>query len=92
MPKRARLRVRFSNTNDSQIKKAVSKIQKLYKVQEITTNRTDTLSATKEWDRENAINITDIRNVDFQNKLVDDFYSYDLGKDIPDNHKALIIG
>ena len=73
MPKKARLRVRISNTDSSMIKKVTSKIHKTYGVKEISINRTDTLSQTKTGDRLNKINVGDVRNTDYQYTLIDDY-------------------
>ena len=73
MPKKARLRIRISNTKSYEIKKVISKIHKLYKPYEITINRVDRLSDQKEWDRQNKINVGDIRNVDYQNELIGNY-------------------
>jgi DNA repair exonuclease SbcCD ATPase subunit len=73
MPKKARLRVRISNTDSSMIKKVTSKIHKTYGIKEISINRTDTLSQSKTGDRLNKINVGDVRNTDYQYTLMDDY-------------------
>ena len=57
MPKKARLRVRVSNTDSSQVKKVTSEIHSRYNIKEITINRMDTLSKSKTGDevKERAI-------------------------------------
>ena len=73
MPRKARLRVRFSGTDSADVKRAIAKVHKLYGVHEMAISRTDTLSLQKEWDRENVISITNIRNTLFQNELIVDY-------------------
>jgi len=73
MPKKARLRVRISNTDSSEIKKVTSEIHTAYGVKEISINRMDTLSQTKTGDRLNKINVGDVRNTDYQYTLIDDY-------------------
>ena len=73
MPKKARLRVRISNTDSSMVKKVIAKIHKTYNVKDIAVNRTDTLSQSKTGDRLNKINVGDVRNTDYQYTLIDDY-------------------
>ena len=73
MPKKARLRVRISNTDSSMVKKAIAKIHKTYNVKDIAINRTDTLAQSKTGDRLNKINVGDVRNTDYQYTLIDDY-------------------
>ena len=73
MPKKARLRVRISNTDSSMVKKVIAKIHKTYNVKDIAINRTDTLAQSKTGDRLNKINVGDVRNTDYQYTLIDDY-------------------
>ena len=73
MPKKARLRVRVTNTDSSQVKKLTSEIHSRYNIKEITINRMDTLSKSKTGDRTNKIDIGDVRNPDFQYELIHDY-------------------
>ena len=72
MPKKPRLRVRVSNTDPSQIKKALTKIKKQYKVQEFTVTRMDTLSKQKTGNFDDKLAIGNVRDVEFQNELIKD--------------------
>ena len=73
MPKKPRLRVRISNTDPSQIKRAITQIKKKYKVQEFTVTRMDTLSKRKVGDFDNKLAICNVRDVEFQNELIKDY-------------------
>ena len=73
MPKKPRLRVRVSNTDPSQIKKALTKIKKQYKVQEFTVTRMDTLSKQKTGNFDDRLAIGNVRDVEFQNELIKDY-------------------
>ncbi len=73
MPKKPRLRVRVSNTDPSQIKKALTKIKKQYKVQEFTVTRMDTLSKQKTGNFDDKLAIGNVRDVEFQNELIKDY-------------------
>ena len=73
MPKKPRLRVRISNTDPSQIKKALTKIKKKYKVQEFTVTRMDTLSKQKTGNFDDRLAIGNVRDVEFQNELIKDY-------------------
>ena len=73
MPKKPRLRVRISNTDPSQIKRAITQIKKKYKVQEFTVTRMDTLSKRKVGDFDNKLAIGNVRDVEFQNELIKDY-------------------
>ena len=73
MPKKPRLRVRVSNTDPSQIKKALTQIKKKYKVQEFTVTRMDTLSKQKTGNFDDRLAIGNVRDVEFQNELIKDY-------------------
>ena len=73
MPKKPRLRVRVSNTEPSQIKRALTEIKKKYKVQEFTVTRMDTLSKQKTGNFDDRLAIGNVRDVEFQNELIKDY-------------------
>ena len=73
MPSKPRLRVRISNTEPSQIKKALTQIKKKYKVQEFTVTRMDTLSKQKTGNFDDKLAIGNVRDVEFQNELIKDY-------------------
>ena len=73
MPKKPRLRVRVSNTDPSRIKKVLTDIKKKYKVQEFTVTRMDTLSKQKTGNFDDRLAIGNVRDVEFQNKLIKDY-------------------
>ena len=71
LPKKPRLRVRVSNTKPSELKKLMTKIQKMIKVQESVISRVDGLSTEKI--RNNKINIGDVNSVDYQLQLISEY-------------------
>jgi len=73
MPAKPRLRVRISNTDPSQIKKALTQIKKKYKVEEFTVTRMDTISRQKTGNSNNQLAIGNVRDVEFQNELIKDY-------------------
>ena len=73
MPAKPRLRVRISNTDPSQIKRALTEIKKKYKVQEFTVTRMDTISKQKKGNFDNKLAIGNVRDVEFQNELIKDY-------------------
>lgn len=73
MPKKPRLRVKITNTDSADLKKALKDIRKKYKVDEFTIIRTDTLSKQKTGDRENSIHYENIQNPEHQNGLIKDY-------------------
>jgi len=73
MPRKPRLRVRVSNTDPSRIKKVLTDIKKKYKVQEFTVTRMDTLSKQKTGNFDDRLAIGNVRDVEFQNKLIKDY-------------------
>jgi DNA repair exonuclease SbcCD ATPase subunit len=73
MPVKPRLRVRISNTDPTQIKKALTEIKKKYKVEEFTVTRMDTISRQKTGNSNNQLAIGNVRDVEFQNELIKDY-------------------
>jgi DNA repair exonuclease SbcCD ATPase subunit len=71
LPNKPRLRVRVSNTKPSELKKLMTKIQKMAKVQESVISRVDGLSTEKI--RNNKINIGDVNSVDYQLQLISEY-------------------
>jgi DNA repair exonuclease SbcCD ATPase subunit len=73
MPAKPRLRVRISNTDPTQIKKALTQIKKKYKVEEFTVTRMDTISRQKTGNSNNQLAIGNVRDIEFQNELIKDY-------------------
>lgn len=71
LPKKPRVRIRVSNTKPAQLKRVLTKLQKLANIQESVVTRVDGLN--KEKVRDNKINIGDVNNVDYQYKLIEDY-------------------
>ena len=71
MPKKARLRVRVSNTDSVQLKKALSVIQTKYGIKEIAVNRTDRL--TERVRDGQIVDVGDVMNPDYQYELIEDY-------------------
>ena len=73
MPAKPRLRVRISNTDPTQIKRALTQIKKKYKVEEFTVTRMDTISRQKTGNSNNQLAIGNVRDIEFQNELIKDY-------------------
>lgn len=71
MPIKARLRVRVSNTDSVQLKKALTIIQTKYGIKEIAVNRTDRL--TERVRDGQMVDVGDITNPDYQFELISDY-------------------
>ena len=71
LPNKPRLRVRVSNTKPAQLKRLMTKIQKMGKIQESVITRVDGLSTDKV--RNNKINIGDVNNPDYQYELIQEY-------------------
>ena len=71
MPQKARLRVRVSNTDSVQLKRALTKIQTIYGIKEIVVNRTDRL--TERVRDGQMVDFGDMTNPDFQYDLIEDY-------------------
>jgi len=86
MPQNARLRVRVSNTDTSQLKLVLAQIRRMYGISEVTINRVDSLSNTKTGDRETKISVGDISNPNYLFSLIKDYLdrNYIISEDIYD--------
>ena len=73
MPAKPRLRVRISDTDPTQIKKALTQIKKKYQVEEFTVTRMDTISRQKTGNSNNQLAIGNVRDIEFQNELIKDY-------------------
>ena len=73
MPKKPRLRVRISDTDPTQIKRALTDIKKQYNVEEFTVTRMDTLTKRKSGTYDDKLAIGNVRDVEFQNELIKDY-------------------
>jgi DNA repair exonuclease SbcCD ATPase subunit len=72
MPKKARLRVRVSNTSATELKKALAVIHDKYGIEEMSVTRTDSLYSNDRV-RNKTINVGDINNTDVQYQLIVDY-------------------
>jgi DNA repair exonuclease SbcCD ATPase subunit len=71
LPKKPRVRIRVSNTKPAQLKRVLTKLQKLAKIQESVVTRVDGLNNEKV--RDKKINIGDVNSVDYQYGLIQDY-------------------
>ena len=72
IPKKARLRVRVSNTSATELKKALAVIHNKYGIEEMSVTRTDSLY-NNDRVRNKTISIGDISNTDVQYQLIVDY-------------------
>jgi DNA repair exonuclease SbcCD ATPase subunit len=73
MPKRARLRIRLTNTDAIETKKVITKIKMMYGIDDFTIIRTDPISKLKTGNRTNALEFEDVTELSYQNSLIIDY-------------------
>jgi len=73
LPKFPRLRLRFTKTEASDMKKRITELKKLFKVAEVTVTRTDTIGQLKTNQKVNKNIVGDVKNETFQNSLIRDY-------------------
>ena len=73
LPKFPRLRLRFTNTEASQMKRCITELKKLFKVAEVTVTRTDTMGQLKTNSKLNKNIVGDVKDETFQNSLIRDY-------------------
>ena len=71
LPLKPRVRVRVQNTTPSKLKKLMTKVQKMAKIQESVITKVDGLS--KDKIRDNKINVGDVNNPDYQYDLISEY-------------------
>ena len=72
IPRKARLRVRVSDTTPSQLKKAMTMIHSKYGVKEVSITKTDSF-ASREKVRGQRITVGNIRDADYQYGLIEEY-------------------
>ena len=72
MPKKARLRVRVSETTPSQLKKAMTLIHSKYGIKEVSVTKTDSFTAIEKV-RGQRITVGDIRDAGYQYGLIEEY-------------------
>jgi DNA repair exonuclease SbcCD ATPase subunit len=73
LPKYPRLRLRFTNTEPSDMKLRITELKKLFKVAEVTVTRTDTMGQLKTNSKLNKNIVGDVKDETFQNSLIRDY-------------------
>jgi DNA repair exonuclease SbcCD ATPase subunit len=72
IPPKGNLKIKYSNTTLEQIKEIQMDIRKEYpKLKDVVTERQDNISIGS--DRENKLDIGDVRDINYQNELLEDF-------------------
>jgi DNA repair exonuclease SbcCD nuclease subunit len=71
LPKKPRVRIRVSNTKPAQLKRVMTQIRKVAKIQESVVTRVDGLSKDKV--RDNKINIGNVNNIGYQFSLIEEY-------------------
>ena len=72
IPKKARLRVRVSNTTPSELKKAMTIIHSEYGIKEVTVTKTDSIFSNEKV-RGQRITVGNIREADYQYGLIEEY-------------------
>jgi DNA repair exonuclease SbcCD ATPase subunit len=73
MPKTPRLRVRISNTDAVDTKKAITQIKMLYGVDDFTIIRTDSFNKKKTGNRLSRLEFENVTDINYQNTLIYDY-------------------
>lgn len=73
LPKNPRLRLRFTNTEGSDMKLRITELKKLFQVAEVTVTRTDTIGQLKTNNRVNKNIVGNVKDETFQNQLIRDY-------------------
>ena len=73
LPKFPRLRLRFTNTEASDMKRCITELKKIFKVAEVTVTRTDTMGQLKTNSKLNKNIVGDVKDETFQNSLIRDY-------------------
>ena len=73
LPKYPRIRLRFTNTEPSDVKLRITELKKLFQVAEVTVTRTDTIGQLKTNNRVNKNIVGNVKDVTFQNQLIKDY-------------------
>ena len=73
LPKYPRLRLRFTRTEASDMKRKITELKKLFKVAEVTVTRTDTIGQLKTNQKVNKNIVGNVKDETFQNSLIRDY-------------------
>jgi len=73
LPKYPRLRLRFTRTEASDMKRKITELKKLFKVAEVTVTRTDTIGQLKTNQKVNKNIVGNVKDETFQNQLIRDY-------------------
>jgi len=73
LPKYPRLRLRFTKTEPSDMKRRITELKKLFKVAEVTVTRTDTIGQLKTNQKVNKNIVGNVKDETFQNQLIRDY-------------------
>lgn len=73
LPKYPRLRLRFTRTDASDMKRCITELKKLFKVAEVTVTRTDTIGQLKTNQKVNKNIVGNVKDETFQNQLIRDY-------------------
>jgi DNA repair exonuclease SbcCD ATPase subunit len=73
LPKFPRLRLRFTRTEASDMKRRITELKKLFKVAEVTVTRTDTIGQLKTNQKVNKNIVGNVKDETFQNSLIRDY-------------------
>jgi len=70
VPKKPRLRLKVKDTDSGTLKQIIAKIKSKYKVQDISIQKINALNTT---DAQNKINFGNVRDVEWQNKVITEY-------------------
>ena len=73
LPKNPRLRLRFTNTEASDMKLRIAELKQMFNVAEVTVTRTDTIGQLKRNSKLNKNIVGNVKDETFQNQLIRDY-------------------
>ena len=73
LPKNPRLRLRFTNTEPSDMKLRIAELKQMFNVAEVTVTRTDTIGQLKRNSKLNKNIVGNVKDETFQNQLIRDY-------------------
>lgn len=91
LPKYPKIRARFTNTSNTDIKERVIELNKLFQSPEITVTRADTIGQLKSNNRINSGLLGNVKDLVVQNNLISDYLERNFFLDKPTIHKILEI-
>lgn len=91
LPKKPRVRLRYSNTDQSKLNDVIKELRGIFNIQELTITRTDTIAKLGSKAGINTDIIGNVRDLDYQNKLLKDYLELNIFTSAPEIEEILKI-